>query len=244
MTQPTTWRDLAAGAEPNVPQPPSTGMPTPTPNWRDLPAPPAPQPPAPEPAPVPGPPVPAAPVVGDGGWGQAAQFGATPLTPQPSAPQAAPVIDPAEANAVVGMRVAQGGAAATDVDIEALLRTVQGLQAQVEQLTAERAVAGAPDVVKYATAYADHLQAKADAHPAINADPDHTFITGLRGAAKLVNAAESVAATGAGHDALVTLAKDAEAWIKLHARRFPALDYEYLAQLAGEVGSAAVKLLI
>src|SRR6185437_3324321 len=168
---------------------------------------------------------------GDGGWEQPAAAEASPLPPQPTAPSPAPVEDPGEANAAVGMRLAASGAAATDVDTAALLQMIQGLQRQVEQLNAERAVASAPDVVKYATAYADHLQAKADAHPAINADPDHTFITGLRGAAQLVNAAESVVATGAGHDHLVTLAKDAGAWIKAHARRFPAIDYDYLAQL-------------
>lgn len=237
----TTWRDLASGAAPNVPTPPSVGVPSPTPNWRDLAPPDQPAPPVTAPDEAIGG-TPAPPAAGDP-WATAAQLGATPLTPQPTAPQPAPATDPAEASAAVGMRLAQSGAAATDVDIEALLRTVQGLQAQVEQLTAERVSASAPDVVKYATAFADHLQAKADGHPVINADPDHTFITGLRHAAQLVNTAESVVASGSGHDHLVTLAKDAGAWITAHARRFPAIDYDYLGQLAEEVASAAVKLI-
>jgi hypothetical protein len=241
MTSPT-WRDLAAGAEARVPAPPSTGVPAPTPNWRDLAdQPPPAAPPAPAPAPAPDPA--AAPVVGDGGWEAGAAAGASPLTPQATAPSSAPPGDPADAAAAVGARIAAAGAAATDVDIEAMFRSIKSLEAQVAQLTAERVQAQAPEVVKYATAFADHLQAKADAHPVINADLDHTFIPALRHAAKLVNAAEQVAATGAGHAELVSLAKDAEGWVRAHARRFPAIDYDYILQLAEEVGSAAVKLL-
>jgi hypothetical protein len=178
------------------------------------------------------------------GWDSPAAAGVTPLTPQTTAPSSAPPGDPAEASAAVGMRLAAAGAAATDVDTGALLRMIQGLQAQVAALNAERSAAAAPDVVKYATAYADHLQAKADAHPVINADPDHTYLSGLRGAAHLVNAAEQAAATGTGHDRLVTLAKDGAAWVRAHARHFPAIDYDYLLQLAEEVAAAAVKAAV
>jgi hypothetical protein len=112
----------------------------------------------------------------------------------------------------------------------------------VDALTQAGVAASAPPLVRYATAAADHLQAKADAHPVINADPDDTFIPALKSAAQLVNGAEYVAASGAGHEQLVSLAKDAEAWVKAHARRFPQIDYDYILQLLGEVGSAAVKL--
>jgi hypothetical protein len=248
MTSPT-WRDLAAGADPSVPQPPTVGVPAPTPSWRDLIVAAPEQPPAQPPAPVAPPAGPApvtpgqAPPAGDPGlWAQPAAEQVSPLTPQPSAPSSAPPEDPAEAQAAVGMRIAAAGATATDVDAVALLRMIQGLQAQVAALTAQQVQAQAPEVVKYATAFADHLQAKADAHPVINSDPDHTFIPALRKAAGLVNAAEQVAASGAGHEGLVTLAKDAGAWIAAHARHFPAIDYDYLGQLAEEVAAAAVKL--
>jgi hypothetical protein len=181
-------------------------------------------------------------VVGDAGWQVPAAAQASPLTPQATAPSSAPPGDPAEASAEVGMRIAAAGATPTDVDTRALLAQLQALQARVDTLTQANVAAAAPPLVRYATAFADHLQAKADAHPTINADPDNTFIPALRSAAQLVNGAEYVAASGAGHEQLVNLAKDAGAWVKAHARRFPQIDYDYILQLAEEVGSAAVKL--
>lgn len=245
----TTWRDLAAGQQPDVPTPPSTGAPAPTPNWRsfdpaDQQAPAGQQAPAPVPPPqAPASPGPAPAEQGAQAWQAAAGLGVGPATPAPTVPSSAPPGDTAEAGAELGMRLAASGAAATDVNTAELLQMIRGLQAQVEQLTATQNAATAPEVVKYATAFADHLQAKADAHPVINADPDHTYIPALQKAAQLVNAAENVAASGSGHDNLVTLAKDAAGWVRLHARKFPAIDYEYIAQLAEEVGSAAAKLL-
>jgi phosphohistidine swiveling domain-containing protein len=141
------------------------------------------------------------------------------------------------------MRLAASGAAATDVDPAALLRQMQALQAQVDALTAAKVQDKAPEVVRYATALADHLQAKADAHPTINADPDHTFIPALHKVAQLVNAAEGVVAHSTGHDHVITLAKDVGAWVSAHARKFPAIDYDYLLQLAEEAAGAAAKLL-
>jgi hypothetical protein len=225
------WRDLAAG-QATGPAPATVTAPTAAPA-----APPAPGFTAPQgtlPAPDPAAGDPAA-------WEQAAQHGATPLTPQATAPAPAPA-DPADASAELGMRLAGAGAAATDVDAAALLQQLRALQRQVDQLTAQQTAAQAPDVVKYAVAFADHLQAKADAHPVINADPDHTFIPALHKAAQMVNGAEQVAAGGTGHEGLVTLARDAGKWVELHARRFKGIDYDYLLQLAAEVASAAAKL--
>lgn len=268
----TTWRDLAAGAQPFIPAAPVAGVPAPTPNWRDL-AQPAPQPPvqqpvqppaypagypqpgyppqpqAPQPYPWPPQPpaAPGAPGQGAAGaqqaWQAAQPYGATPLTPQPTAPSPAPPGDPAQAAAAVGMRLAQAGAAATDVDTGALLAMIQQLQAQMAQMTAAQGSTGGPDVVKFATAFADHLQAKADAHPVINADPTDTYIPALQKAAELVNTAHQVAATGQGHEGLVNLAREAVQWTAAHARKFPAIDYDYILELGHEVASAAAKLL-
>lgn len=253
MTTPN-WRDLAAGAEAAVPQPPTAGVPAATPSWRDLgpaeapaQAPAVAMPAGPPPAPAPAAPAQAPPggVIGDAGWDHPAAQQVDPAA-QPAAPPPAPAApaDPADASAALGMQIAAAGGSATEVDTGALLRMIQNLQAQVTALTAAQVSAQAPEVVKYATAFADHLQAKADAHPVINADPDHTFIPALRKAAHLVNAAEAVAASGTGHEDLVSLAKDAAAWVAAHARRFPAIDYEYILQLAEEVAGAAVKLAV
>jgi len=210
--------------------------------WAEVPwSPPAPPQAAPQAPPQAAPADPAAPLTGATAWDLAAQHGVTAATPQPTGQGTAPP-DPAEASAALGMSIAGAGGAATDVDAGQLLAYIRRLEARFEQLQQAQAVQQAPEVVTYATALADHLQAKADANPVVNADADHTYYPALVQAAQLVNAARATAQTGQGHEQLVTLAKNVAGWVRLHARKFPAIDYEYILQLAEETAGAAVKL--
>lgn len=175
------------------------------------------------------------------GWDDPAAQGLSPATPHQYAPSSSAPEDPAEAAAALGMHIAGAGGAATDVDVNQLYAHIKRLEEQFASLQQSQAHVQAPEVVKYATALADHLQAKADANPVVNADPDHTWYPALVKAAQLVNGAEQAIATGTGHSELVTLAKDVAGWVRQHARRFPAIDYDYVLQLAEETAGAAVK---
>lgn len=144
-------------------------------------------------------------------------------------------------SAGLGMQALAAGAEPAEVDADALLRMLQAQQSQINALLAEKKLANAPEVVKYATALADHLQARADQNPAIHADPDHTWMPALEQAATLVNAANDAASSGEPGPVMDVVA-GLEKWMATHARRFPALDYGYLIDLAGEVAGAAAKL--
>jgi len=156
------------------------------------------------------------------------------LTP---AQGASPPVDGSE----LGMQALAAGAEPDEVDTRALLASIQAMQAQIDGLQAEKKLATAPEVVKYATALADHLQARADMHPVIHADPDHTWMPVLERAADLVNAAQESAKTGdpAG---LEKITADIRRFVTRHARRFPSIDYGYIQDLADETDDAAAKL--
>jgi hypothetical protein len=157
------------------------------------------------------------------------------LAPRAQADQAVSPTD-------LGVQAVMDGAQADEVDTASLLRQIKALQARTDALEREKALATAPDVVKYATALADHLQVLADGHPVIHADPDHTWMPVLEHAASLVNAA-SDAAAGTGDPAAVTQHLDAiRQFIDRHARRHPAIDYGYHRDLLDEAGDAAAKL--
>src|SRR5215469_14629254 len=128
--------------------------------WAEAPwSPPAPPQAAPQAPPQAAPADPAAPLTGATAWDLAAQHGVTAATPQPTGQGTAPP-DPAEASAALGMSIAGAGGAATDVDAGQLLAYIRRLEARFEQLQQAQAVQQAPEVVTYATALADHLQAK------------------------------------------------------------------------------------
>jgi hypothetical protein len=133
------------------------------------------------------------------------------------------------------------GAEAADPDVAQMLATIQAMQSRMEKLEAQTRAQNAPDVVKYAQALNDHLAAKAAAHPVVDANPDTTFAPGLKLTGALVDAAGDAAdARQPG-----TLERDTDQvlrWITQQARRAPHLDLGYLAELAGEVAEAAVKL--
>lgn len=152
-------------------------------------------------------------------------------------PQFAPAAD-AES---LGVQAVAAGAQADEVDPAALLAMLKAQQAKIDQLIAERNLATAPDVVKYATALADHLQVKADANPAIHADPDHTWMPALELAAGLVNSAQAAAASGQAGDIPAQVGRVRQ-WVARHQRRFPHMDYGYISDLADETEAAAAKL--
>lgn len=133
------------------------------------------------------------------------------------------------------------GAEAADPDVGALLDQIRAMQSRMDKLEAEKRAQNAPDVVKYAQALNDHLAAKAAAHPVVDANPDTSFGPGLKLTAALVSAAGDAAdANKPG-----TLERDSDQvvrWLTQQARRAPHLDLGYLAELAGEVAGAAVKL--
>jgi hypothetical protein len=142
----------------------------------------------------------------------------------------------------LGVQAVVDGARADEVDTADLLRQIKALQARTDALEREKALATAPDVVKYATALADHLQVLADQHPAVHADPDHTWMPALEAAAAAVNAA-SAAASGSGDPAKVTEHLDeVRRFLDRHARKHPAIDYGYHRDLLDEAGDAAAKL--
>ena len=141
----------------------------------------------------------------------------------------------------LGVQALVDGAAPAEVDTQAMLRSLQAMQARIDALEREKQLATAPDVVKYTTALADHLQALADANPAIHADPDHTWMPALEHAAAAVNAAQDAAAGG--DPAAVSEHLDAlQRFIDRHARRHTALDYGYQRDLIDEARDAAGKL--
>jgi hypothetical protein len=150
---------------------------------------------------------------------------------------AAPVPD----SASLGIQALAAGAQADEVDPGELLRMLQAQQARIDALESEKRLATAPDIVKYATALADHLQVKADANPVIHSDPDHTWMPALELAAGLVNAASTAAQSGQPGDLAAQVAK-VRTWVARHQRKFPHLDYGYIQDLADETDDAAAKL--
>jgi hypothetical protein len=152
----------------------------------------------------------------------------------------------------LGMAALAAGAEAADPDPGEMLRAIRQLQARIDSLEAEKRSQHAPDVVKYAQALLDHITAKRDQHPVIQADPDHSFgqvpnadgVGGrgvLGGVSHLVASATTAAETGDPRSVLSELGP-VETWVKRHARRFPHLDYNYILELAEDVGLAAAKL--
>src|ERR1700728_408764 len=172
---------------------------------------------------------------GQTAWQAAAAAGVTPDTPQHE------VTGPAS-DAELGAQVAAGGASATEVDPAALLAAIKQLQSQVTAMEAEKRQANAPEVVGYAQALGDHLQAKADANPVIHADPDYTYPTALEKARVLGEEAGKVAESGGDTGHVVRLADEIVEWVADHADHFPGLDYSYIRQLGKDVKSAAAKL--
>lgn len=155
--------------------------------------------------------------------------------------QLAPAAGPEASGAELGMQALAAGAQAGEVDAAGLLREIRALQSQVDTLNRERHLAQAPEVVRYAEALRDHLAAKQAAHPHINADPDHSFRPVLAIAGKVVTAAGEAADSGR-PGGIAGDVQQIERWVAAHARRFPHLDYSYIAELAGEVGGAAARL--
>ena len=147
--------------------------------------------------------------------------------------------DIAEDQADLGMRIADK-ATADAVDPAELLRSIKSLQAQVDRLNSEKAAANVPDLVKYTTAIADHLQARADQHPAIHADPDHTYMPALETAAALVNDAQAAAESGDVAKVLDGIGA-LRRFLDRHGRHHPQQDNSYLHDLAGEAEEAAHK---
>lgn len=145
------------------------------------------------------------------------------------------------APAHLGQTVLESGAMPDQIDAIALLHQIQAMQAQLDQMAAEKKAELAPDVVKYAEAAMDHLTAKAVAHPMIGADPDWNYGTGLETLAGLKEAAAE-AADAAAPGRVADAAAKAEAWVRQHAAHFPHIDYGYILQLITEAGVAAAKL--
>ena len=143
--------------------------------------------------------------------------------------------------AAMGRNLLAAGAEPAEVNPAELLTMIRAMQAKIDGLEREKKLAAAPELVKYATAIADHIAVKATTSPAIHADPDNTFQPGLDAAAALVGAAR--AATDSGDPAAVAgpLGK-VVAFVTRHARRLPQLDYAYVLELAEELGEAAAKL--
>jgi hypothetical protein len=148
----------------------------------------------------------------------------------------------------LGAQAVAAGAEATEVDAGGLLAQIRALTDRVNQMESDKRKAEAPAVVRYATALRDHLALKADAHPATQADPDHSWGklpaqdghggAGVLGAvSQLVTHAEAAAESGhAGN-----LGKEVgavESWVNRHAKRFPHIDYSYILDLAGEAAQA------
>lgn len=150
---------------------------------------------------------------------------------------AAPAADSSE----LGMQALAAGAQAGEVDPHELLAMLKAQQARIDQLMAEKKLADAPEIVKYSTALADHLQVKADANPVLHADPDHTWNPALELAAQLVNASQEAAKTGQ-PGSLPELIGKVRTWVGRHQRKFPAIDYGYIQDLADEAEAAAGKL--
>lgn len=153
---------------------------------------------------------------------------------------AAPVSggQPATSPADLGALAAAEGASPDATDPRALLDSIKALQAQVDQLNRERQAANVPDTVKYATAIADHLQARADQHPVLHANPDQTWMPALETAADVVNAANDAAESGDVSKVLEGLDK-LRAFFDRHGRKNPTQDYSYLHELADETQAAA-----
>jgi len=160
--------------------------------------------------------------------------------------------DVAESGAALGMHALAAGAEAADVDTAAMLRAIKELSAKVSALEAEKRLASAPDVVKYAHGLHDHLLAKSYQHPGVQADADHTYgqapresgeggkgVLGATG--RLITAAEAAADTGDPGTIAAEAAK-VGTWVTRHARRFPHIDYSYVLELAEDLGGAALKL--
>lgn len=141
-----------------------------------------------------------------------------------------PAVSPAD----LGAQALAEGARPDEVDTAELLSAIRALQSQVDRLTAEKRNANVPDVVKYSTAFADHLQAKADANPVIHSDPDHTYMPALEHAASMVNASGEGEDIG-GHVAFL------RRWLDRHARKFPSHDVDYLRELLDDVEESAAR---
>jgi len=149
---------------------------------------------------------------------------------------------PSVSEAQMSAHLVASGAEAASVDPAELLALIRGLQSKVDALTAEKRAATVPDVTKYATAIADHLQGKADASPVMQADPDHTLAPVLDLAGKLKDAA-AAAADGSGDvGAVHGVLGDIASFVRRHARRNPQVDYSYVEELAEELADACAKL--
>ena len=168
-------------------------------------------------------------------WAAPAAAAVSPQTPQPGVQPDEP--DPE----AVGAAGAAAGGTATDVDSAALLKHIQELQGRVSAMEAEKRSANADPLVTYAEALGNHLQAKADANPVVNADPDYTWRPALVKAASLIDEAGK-AADGGSTDTVVKLADDVAAWVRSHAKRFRSIDYSYIEELVESVKAAAAKL--
>jgi hypothetical protein len=152
----------------------------------------------------------------------------------------------------LGRAAVAAGAEAADVDANELLASIRALQNRVNLLEAEKRAASAPAVVRYAEAIRDHLATKAAQHPAVQADPDHSY-----GKLPDASGAGGLGVLGAASHLAVTAAQAADSgkpgsfgtelghivtWVQRHARRFPAIDHGYILELAEEAALAATKL--
>lgn len=141
----------------------------------------------------------------------------------------------------LGAQMVQSGAEPAQVDANALLRTIQAMQARLDALEAEKRASLAPEVVKYAQAVADHIAAKAAAEPALVDHPDLPLTQGTSLAGTLVDAAAAAAESGDASKLAKPLT-EVTTWVRAHARRFPRVDWGYVLQLAEEAAGAAAKL--
>lgn len=142
----------------------------------------------------------------------------------------------------MGMDLVSKGAEAADVDAADMLAMIKSLSAKVARMEAEKRLEHAPDVVRYATAIRDHLQAKADANPALHSAAEHSWNPGIDLAGKLVDEAGSAADAGKPSTALHNMLSDMEKWVNRFARRHPGLDHNYIVELIEEAADAALKL--
>lgn len=149
--------------------------------------------------------------------------------------------DVAEDSATLGMKALADGAQSSEVDTGELLRQIQAMQSRMDTLEREKRMSTAPEVVKYATALHDHLTAKAAAHPAIAADPDHNWGQVLEQTASIKEAAATAAESGKPGTLKDDLGKVA-AWVSRHAKRFPQIDYSYVLELAEDAAGALARL--
>lgn len=150
---------------------------------------------------------------------------------------------PAATPADLGASLAASGAAPGEVDPAELLAAIRGLQAQVDQMQAEKRLEQAPAMVTYAQALADHVQSKINAHPHTAADVDQPGQEGVDLANAALDAARAAAESG-DVSGVQSKVDDVVGWVRAHSAKFNHIDWSYVLQLAEEIGAAAARLAV